>query len=330
MSMQILVTGSRGFIGGALKLHLERAGHTVYGTVHRSTPGDREFRLDLTRAEAFKGLPDIPFDALIHAAGMMNGDAVSPETMRINAGGTRRMVAYARRIGCRHFIQVSSITVYGLRAMEVNRSENTTPRSLSAFGTAYMRSKAEAEVAVEKGEIPYTILRLPSVLGAGDSWATPKIVKAILQGSVPYLVRRDRRFSILNIRNLADIVERTVELGPLGDAFNCADHAVSWEELVQHYAACLRVPFRWRRDPLHRPVIARDDGYAYLAVNSLFGAHFPSDRLWTRLGFTPKHSWAEAVEDAVRSYAGKVAQNQGPSVKLDLSFLHGVPGAHVV
>src|SRR5262249_6480167 len=85
--VRILITGARGFIGQALRRRLESRGHVVHGTVCRSSPGERDVRIDLTRDEDYAALPCGPFDAVIHAAGVMSGPPLRDDACRVNAEG---------------------------------------------------------------------------------------------------------------------------------------------------------------------------------------------------------------------------------------------------
>jgi nucleoside-diphosphate-sugar epimerase len=166
-----------------------------------------------------------------------------------------------------------------------------------------MRSKARAEVYIEQSGIPHTILRMPAIIGPQDTFATPAIVSSLLGGGFPYAVRRNRKVSILGIHNLAALLERVLEVGPLGEALNCTDHDVIWEDLVSQYAMHLRVvPFWIRHSVLRLLLRPQDRFYQYLMANSWFGAHFPSKKLWDRLGRSPVWDWRETVRDAVKAY----------------------------
>ena len=300
--MRLLITGTRGFVGGMLAAHLRARGHDVYGLVRRADVAVRELRVDLAQALDFEHLPRRSFDAIIHAAGLVGGRHFSTEIMEVNAEGTRRLVSWARWAGCGHFIQVSSVGVYGLRIVGQERTELVTPRSQSVLAMAYMRSKARAEIYIEDSGLARTILRLPSIIGPGDTFTTPAILSSLLGGMIPHAGRRDRKVSIIGIKNVAAVVERVLELGPLEDAFNCADSDVAWEDLVSHYAAQLGITPCWRRQSALRLLLRPSDrAYQYLMTNSWLGSQFPSDRLWARLGIAPAADWRDAVRDAVHA-----------------------------
>src|SRR3546814_15241552 len=80
-------------------------------------------------------------DAIIHIAGLINGDRKAFET--VNVGGTAAMIDAARKVGLRRFIHISS-----LAAREPE---------LSAYGA----SKAKSEKLVAASGLEWTIIRPP-------------------------------------------------------------------------------------------------------------------------------------------------------------------------
>lgn len=178
--MKILITGTTGFIGRSLFLHLQKQGHDVYGTV-RQQARQNEFQSNVTEADFADNLPNTTFDVIIHTVGSVDQTLPRKRMNHINVGGTRNIANWAKAHGCKHFIQISSTSVYGVICMGEYRTEKT-PRVRFA-GIPYMTSKAQAERVVEKADLPYTNLRLPGVLGAEDSYLSPSIVPRLLAGN---------------------------------------------------------------------------------------------------------------------------------------------------
>src|SRR5580658_5757037 len=78
-------------------------------------------------------------DAAINFAGVVDG---TEEAMRIaNSQGPARLAALAKQNGVRHFVQISSLSVYGAAA-DIDRS--TSERPLTEYG----RSKYAEDVAL--------------------------------------------------------------------------------------------------------------------------------------------------------------------------------------
>lgn len=61
--MKILVTGSSGFLGHAIRIHLANIGHETYGTTRSRPPMDeREFRFDVIKDSCEKTFKNINFE----------------------------------------------------------------------------------------------------------------------------------------------------------------------------------------------------------------------------------------------------------------------------
>ncbi|MBN2351111.1 MAG: NAD(P)-dependent oxidoreductase [Spirochaetales bacterium] len=297
--MKIAVAGADGGIGSILTKSLAAAGHEVFGTVFRRAPARNEAFLDLSRPETFRNLPAGPFDAVVNAAGLVDQSLPGNLIRSVNALGTRRLADWARSRGCGHFVFLSSVSVYGLLTMGRNRRERTPVRRfLAPF--PYMRSKIEAERCVERCGLPYTILRLPPVLGEGDSYLTPAVVSALRSGRFFFAGRGDRLVSVMTLGGLGRAAEALLAHGPLNAAYNCVDHHVPWRELVAEYSARLGVPLPGRRRTVFSMLPLLGDKPALLLFAfSLFGAHFPDEALHRVLPHDHEGAWREAVAEAV-------------------------------
>lgn len=114
--LKILVTGSKGFFGGAISARLKQAGHNVIGASRRSGSGV-EF-LDVSSVASCEALldkhPDI--DVIVHCAAIAHaeeGDFTETEYRKVNGEGAGHLIDSAVAHGIPRFIQISSVSVYG-------------------------------------------------------------------------------------------------------------------------------------------------------------------------------------------------------------------------
>jgi nucleoside-diphosphate-sugar epimerase len=178
----VLVTGADGFIGGHVARALSSVGHTVTGVVYGRAAGEGEVRVDLTVPEQLSALPH-GVDAVVHAAGVVDPRAAHAMAA-VNVGGTAALTAWSRAQRVGHFVQLSSVAVYGPLVLGRDRSEEA-PRLGLALGLPYMRTKARAERVVAAAQVPYTLIRPPAVLGPGDTVITPGFVAALTGAGIP-------------------------------------------------------------------------------------------------------------------------------------------------
>jgi len=127
------------------------------------------------------------------------------------------------------------IKVYGLRTMGVNHTEANTPRYTGRFFISYGRSKAKTEQYIEQAQIPYTLLRCPSVMGGNDTFTSQAIIPRLQNNTFFFASFKIPLFSMLYVKNLGSIIHRLIEVGPENDAFNCTDFSVPWKEFILQY-----------------------------------------------------------------------------------------------
>src|SRR5437773_7131780 len=107
---------------------------------------DREVRGDIRDIDetVFQGI-----DAVVHLAALSNdpiGDIVASKTDEINAGGTVRCGAMAKKAGVRRFVLASSCSLYGSAGAAAGPLGETAPL---APVSAYARSKVAGEAGLQ-------------------------------------------------------------------------------------------------------------------------------------------------------------------------------------
>ncbi len=301
--MRVLVTGADGFIGGALVPALIAAGHEVVGAVFGRAAHESEARVDLTRPSELARLPS-DIDAVVHAAGAVDAHSTPASMYAVNVQGTRHLTQWAKGARVSHFVQLSSVAVYGPRVIGEHRDE-TTPRYGLTFGLPYMRTKARAERVVETSGLPYSILRPCAVMGRGDTVLSRGFVEALAEGGLPLVPHASptRRVSVLHIDGLAQAVIRTLSRGPLRKPIHVIDHEVALWELAAAYADAARLPLQFQQISWPHALRSRQDsGRMWLVASARFGQSYCTERMRRALGTWPARPVEQAVIDAVSSF----------------------------
>jgi nucleoside-diphosphate-sugar epimerase len=310
--MRVLVTGSDGFIGAVLYRDLRKLGHEVIGTCYEHAPGPNQVFLDLTDPKTLERIPPGKYDAVVHAAGIVDQRVQRTQMVAVNTEGTRHLVRWAKAGEVGHFILLSSISVYGWKTMGQNRREQTTRRSRGIPVVPYMASKVRAERAIESSGVAYTLLRLPAVLGRGDSALSATVIPALMDGTFFTCGDGMSKVSLMYVANLGSLVDRLLHSGPANRAFNCCDTHLPWKTLVAEYARLLGVDVPEAKRQLPSMIFhLADKRYLLLLTFSRFGAHFPDELLHRWIPHEHPHTWQEGVREAVAGYPSRGEEPQG-------------------
>jgi len=304
--MKILITGTDGFIGSNLKNFFMNQGHDVTGTVFMREPEEDEFSVNFTDIESFKALPDVYYDAVIHTVGIVDQRAKSSLMYDVNVNGTKNLCAWIQEKKCiEHFVQMSSVTVYGLSMLGQNITEDQ-PRYEGSFAIPYMRTKAMAEKVIEESKIPYSILRLPAVFGQGDTYVSPVIAEFMMNKNFHFYGEGNKLISLMYVKNLGSLIEIIIKKGPLMDCYNATDYSIPWKTFAHEYSHLLGCPIpRKQKGYLSLLLHPFDKKRQLIMMYSLFGTHNPDDQLRKITGWQPPYSWKLGVEDAVAEILNK-------------------------
>lgn len=288
--MRIYLTGAGGFIGGALKAHLERSGHAVASHSGRSD-----------------GQVSVPSGsgAVVNAAGKLVSSHSSPDD--VSAANTLLPESLGRQcmtLGI-PLIHLSTPGVCGLVA-DASEDEPHAPEGL------YERTKSQGEKLLLALGMPpgsLTILRPDFVFGPADPHKLP-LFRQIARGWFPVVGSDGPRTRPTHVRDVCRAVLSALPGGRLaGGTYNIGGPEVlTMGEVCRRSAAAmgrrvlvLPVPFllvklALRMGPL-RP------GALTPSRARLFGKdRFVSISRASAAGFTPCFSFGEAAAEAVEWY----------------------------
>jgi nucleoside-diphosphate-sugar epimerase len=187
--VKIALTGATGFLGGHVLRRALEAGHRVRALARKPQPprdGVEWVAGSLDDAASLAALCE-GTDAVIHVAGVVNGDAATFDIG--NRLGTVSMLAAA---ASRRFVHVSS-----LAAREPQ---------LSNYGA----SKRAAEDAVVASALDWRIVRPPAIYGPGDT-DNLELFRFARRGIVP--LPPGGRMSVIHADDMARLVVALVERG---------------------------------------------------------------------------------------------------------------------
>jgi nucleoside-diphosphate-sugar epimerase len=304
--MTILVTGASGFLGRYVLAQL--TGQPLRLLVLSDDPALPEIQErgevvigDVTQPEslppALEGISQV-----VHLAGHVNGGRGPAATfMAVNAQGTANLARAARAAGVAQFIYPSSITTYG----HVCDADETTPQVLTP---GYAASKIQAEQALRQllpGQV--TILRLPLVLGAGDTgFMCPALDGFRQAGRVVMIGSGQAPWSVLTANDAAQAIGLCLAWPETqGATYNVVGETITNGELLRAIGAganCtqeMRLPYTvaWIAGALTE--LAGRTGLTRAQVQALSQPLSMRGDRFAQLGFVPRTGWREAVDEAI-------------------------------
>lgn len=117
--MNILVTGSNGFIGSHVSTYLKENGHYVIGLGRKKLPTsvvDEYICCDMHSEEVENIVEQLNvdnIDAVVHLAADMRKEPYGVEVVEHNCAGTQRLLELCEKKGIKVFVQLSSLPVIG-------------------------------------------------------------------------------------------------------------------------------------------------------------------------------------------------------------------------
>jgi nucleoside-diphosphate-sugar epimerase len=245
MPRTLALTGATGFIGTSLLRTLTNAGWSVRALC-RTAPRQSRFGHAGGVLEWIHGRLEDPdslrrlvqgVTAVVHCAGAVRG-ASAADFNRVNADGVARLVQAAREsLPLPRFLLISS-----LAAREPQLSH-------------YAASKRGGEHALRSwaAGMIWTVLRPPAVYGPGDRETLP-LIRCLQHGMAPVIGRKESRFSLLFVEDLADAVRHLLDLAEWRPApFEIHDGhtgGYGWEDLTLTVAGIIRRRVRRIRVPV--------------------------------------------------------------------------------
>jgi dihydroflavonol-4-reductase len=334
--MQILVTGSTGFIGAALCKALLEAGHSVRA-FHRPNSSLRLLaELPVEHATGDLTQPDtLPpalegIEVVFHAAALLgsSGRDQAGRMYAVTVEGTRSLLKAAAEAGVRRLVHTSSVAALGV-------PETPPPGAGGSANTCYLinerhtwnfrperwpygYAKYLAELEVQKavaGGLDCVIVNPSVVYGAGDVYRRESsLVMHGARRKLPFLVEGG-----LNAIHIQDVVEghlAALERGRRGERYILGAENLTIVELVRRIAAVVKAPAPGLVLPaaLVRP-LARPAGWLEPLLDLPVGAsdlwlagycfHYDMHKAQVELGLPPPRPLEEAFAEAYDWFRGK-------------------------
>lgn len=221
--MKILVTGARGFIGKVIveKLRgnnlevLELHSRWIKKEFDLNNNQNYKVRADLTNKNEVLQLAGIgKIDAVVHAAGLAHQfeNTKREEFELVNSQGTENILELGKLLKIKHFILISSVSVYGNEEKSVFDSQGITEDTECHPKDFYAESKFASEIVAqrfyEKADFDLTILRLATVIGEEDRGNFLRLIKSIDKRRFLWIGKGHNYKSLIHREDVAGAVRK--------------------------------------------------------------------------------------------------------------------------
>ena len=232
----VFVTGSAGFMGGALSRTLESGGHRVYGLQRSGGTGPGIIHGDVTEPPVPVG--DASYDCVFHLASLTPLVRDSKALRSVNVDGARNLFE-AVRDKASAFVYASGLGVYGKVKGVISESTPYNP------DTEFAKMRLEAHRWLEEecrgAGIRFSAVMFGDVYGPGG-WFGDMLVKRMRSGTMFLPAGGRYAKAFLHVEDAAGIMAAVFEGGLERPAYVAASpHSVAFREFVWYVADALRI-----------------------------------------------------------------------------------------
>lgn len=215
----VLIVGAHSYIGESFKAYLEQY-HEVYSVKIIDTRGLKPI------SEIFKGI-DVIF-CVIGIAHKKETNKNRRLYFEVNRDLVVEIAKSAKKAGVRHFILMSSMSVYGLTIGHIKK--DTVPYPVNAYGESKLQADEDIK-KLEDNNFIFTCLRPPMVYGKDCKGNYQILRRFVLKFSVFPDYRNQR--SMIYIGNLCEFVKECIDLERRGLFFPQNAEYTNTSEMVK-------------------------------------------------------------------------------------------------
>lgn len=249
--MDIFITGGTGFIGRHTTELLTKSDHRLKLLVRKTS--DTKFLKDLNvkliegdltdKASILEGMKGC--DSVINIAGHYTfWEPDKKIYSKINIDGTRTVLECALESGIKKVVHISTAGVFGKPKEEPfnEKSSYGSVRYSEYFRTKFEGDKIAWELFEKKG-LPIVVIYPVCVLGAGDTKASGRYIKDLMNQKLPATIFNKGIFSFVYVKDVAQAIVNALEKeNNIGEKYLIGNHRYKWAEINKMITEISGVP----------------------------------------------------------------------------------------
>ncbi len=247
--MNILVTGSNGFIGSWVSRYLKEQGNYIIGLGRREEavgPVDEYVCCDMS-TDSMRQLYDRektgkkPLDAVVHLAADMRKDPYGAEIVFHNCVGTQRILELCEAQGIKIFVQLSSLPVIGKpRCHPITEEHPLAPPTV--YHVTKITGELLADYAYTRHGIRTVSFRISAPIGPGmltDKIFPVFVSRAVCGKDLVLYGKGTRKQTYIHVRDIAKAVSLALLSADAHGTYNLSSYnCLSNKELADK---CVRL-----------------------------------------------------------------------------------------
>lgn len=257
--MNVLVTGSTGFVGGALANRLHKMGVDVCATGRNRDKGEilqkngiQFVAVDLADTKKVKSLC-VHRDFVFHCGALSSPWGRYRDFYNANVIGTQNIVDGCLQHDVKRLIHVSTPSIYfNFRDRLQVKEDDPLP---TVMVNSYAQTKLLAEKVVDRAFVkglPVVTIRPRAIFGPGDQAILPRIIEALEQKRMPVIGAGNSIADLTYIDNVVDslLLAKTSPPHTLGKKYNITNgQPIPMWPLVKTLCQELQLDYPQRKVP---------------------------------------------------------------------------------
>lgn len=207
--MKIAITGSNGFVGASLCRYFSQCGHQVLALGNQEQPHPNLLKTaKYLRSDITRPMPPIEADACIHTAALPSDTDTYKSLIISNVEGTLNVTEASKH--CRHFIYISSSSVYDFKSGTVGEEDASLNSRLSDYGETKLLAEDIISLDIPPGQ-QRLILRPRAIYGPGEQLLLPRLLRLITGNKLLCPIPEGTYGSLTHIDNIGHAIELFID-----------------------------------------------------------------------------------------------------------------------